>query len=110
MFQLKKRIEICAAHKLQLSYPSQCANLHGHNWLVDVYLQAETLNKDGMIVDFDVIQKKLLEKFDHKILNDVIDFNPTAELLAKYICEFFAPHCYRVDVQESLDNVATYIK
>ena len=61
-----------------------------------------------MIVDFDHISKKLLEKFDHKVLNEVIDFNPTAENLAKYICEFFAPHCYRVDVTECEGNVASF--
>jgi len=108
MFQVKKRIEIAAAHKLKLSYPSVCANLHGHNWIVDVYLRSEKLNVNGMIVDFDHIQEKLLDKFDHKILNDVVNFNPTAENLAKYICDFFAPYCYQVDVQESEGSVASY--
>ena len=110
MYKLKKRIEICGAHKLELSYKSKCQHLHGHNWKVDVFLQSETLNENGMIIDFDHIAQKLLEKLDHKILNDVLDFNPTAENLAKYICDFFAPHCYKVKIEECEGNEATYYK
>ena len=42
--------------------------------------------------------------------DEVVDFNPTAENMAKYICDALAPQCYRVDVQESIDNIASYIK
>jgi len=110
MFQVKKRIKISSAHKLKLSYPSKCTNLHGHNWIVDVYLQSQKLNANGMIMDFDHMASSLKDKLDHKILNDIIDFNPTAENLAKFICDFFAPHCYRVDIEESEGNTASFIK
>ena len=108
MFEVKKRIYISAAHSLKLSYPSKCTSLHGHNWAVDVFLRSKTLGADGMIADFTHIKQKLTDKFDHKVINDVVDFNPTAEMLAKYICEFFAPHCYRVDIFESNDSMASY--
>jgi len=110
MYELKKRIEICSAHKLELSYPSKCSNLHGHNWKIDVFLKAEKLNENGMIIDFDHIAQKLIDKLDHKILNDVLDFNPTAENLAEFICDFFAPHCYKVVIEECEGNVASYSK
>jgi len=109
MYKIKKRIEISAAHFLKLSAPTKCSNLHGHNWVITIYLKAEKLNADGMICDFDLIEKILLDKFDHKVLNEVVDFNPTAENLAKHICDMFKPHyCYKVKVQESENNVATY--
>lgn len=110
MYEVKKRLEISAAHRLNLDYDSKCTNLHGHNWIVDVYLRSETLDSNGMIMDFTHIKKKILDKFDHKVINDVVDFNPTAENLAKYICDELAPMCYRVDVQESIDNIASYTK
>ncbi|MBQ3427970.1 MAG: 6-carboxytetrahydropterin synthase QueD [Clostridia bacterium] len=110
MYEVRKRIEVSAAHRLELSYDSKCENLHGHNWIIDVYLRSETLNEDGMVMDFTHIKKAIHDKFDHKVLNDVVDFNPTAENLAKYICDGLAPYCFRVDVQESIDNVASYIK
>ena len=110
MYEVKKRIEISAAHRLILDYESKCTNLHGHNWIIDVFLRSETLNKNGMIMDFTEIKRKIQDKFDHKVINDEVDFNPTAENIAKYICDVLAPYCYRVDVQESIDNVASYIK
>ena len=61
-------------------------------------------------MDFTEIKRKIQDKFDHKVINDEVDFNPTAENIAKYICDVLAPYCYRVDVQESIDNVASYIK
>ena len=110
MYEVKKRIEVSAAHKLDLSYESKCTNLHGHNWIIDVYLRSETLNKDGMVMDFTEIKRRIQDRFDHKVLNDVIDFNPTAENLAKYICDELAPYCFRFYVHESMDNIASYIK
>ena len=110
MYEVKKRIEISAAHRLILDYESKCTNLHGHNWIIDVFLRSETLNKNGMIMDFTEIKRKIQDKFDHKVINDEVNFNPTAENIAKYICDVLAPYCYRVDVQESIDNVASYIK
>lgn len=110
MYEVKKRIEISAAHQLKLDYESKCSNLHGHNWIIDVYLRSETLNKNGMVMDFALIKQKIQSRFDHKVINDVVDFNPTAENLAKYICDELAPYCYKVTVQESTDNTACYIK
>ena len=46
---------------------------------------------------------------DIRIINEVLDFNPTAENLAKWIVDT-VPNCYRADVWESRDNKASYIK
>lgn len=110
MYEVRKRLEISAAHSLKLPYPSKCTNLHGHNWIVDVFLRSETLNADGMILDFTHIKSKIQDNLDHQILNNVVPFNPTAENLAKYICDELAPYCYRVDVCESEHNTASYYK
>ncbi len=110
MYEIRKRLEISAAHRLTLDYDSKCSELHGHNWIVDVFLRSETLNANGMIIDFADIKSKVMCRLDHKVLNDVVDFNPTAENMARFICEELQPFCYRVDVQESADNIASYIK
>lgn len=110
MYEVKKRLEISAAHYLKLDYESKCTNLHGHNWIVDVYLKSETLDSNGMVMDFTHIKRKILDKFDHKVINEVVDFNPTAENLAKYICDELGEKCYRVDVCESENNTASYVR
>ena len=107
MFIVKKRMEIAGAHRLNLNYESKCANLHGHNWIVTVWCKSQTLDANGMVMDFTHIKREVQDKLDHKFLNDVVPFNPTAENIAKWVC-WLIPHCYRVSVQESEGNVATY--
>lgn len=109
MFYVSKRIEIAASHQLSLPYESKCNNLHGHNFYITVYCRAKELNPEGMVVDFAQIKSKVNDYFDHKHLNDVLptDRPPTAENLARFICEMFG-ECYKVEVQESVGNVAIY--
>lgn len=109
MYFVSKSMEISAAHKLNLSYESKCQNLHGHNWHVTIYCKAEELNQDGMVCDFTHIKKAIHEKLDHQYLNDILPFNPTAENMARWMCEQI-PTCYKVSVQESDGNIATYEK
>jgi len=74
---------------------------------VTVYCQAQELNENGMIIDFTEIKEKIHSVLDHTCLNNDLDFNPTAENIAYWIC-MKIESCYRVDVRESRDNVATY--
>ena len=58
-------MEIAGAHNLKLSYDSKCSNLHGHNWIVTVYCKSETLNADGMVIDFTHVKRDVHDKLDH---------------------------------------------
>ncbi len=107
MYYVKKRLEISAAHRLELSYPSKCCAFHGHNWIITVECKSRELNADGMVEDFTVIKQKIKGVLDHACLNDVLPFNPTAENLARWIVDSI-PTCYRAEVQESEGNVAIY--
>lgn len=115
MYYVSKRMEIAGSHKLNLSYDSPCQNIHGHNWIVTVFCEAEELNKDGMIIDFKHIKNAIHDKLDHKHLNDVLDFNTTAENMSAWITKEMnlilpvGSVCYKVIVQESEGNVASYI-
>lgn len=104
-----QKLEISAAHSLQLSYESKCSRMHGHNWQLEIFLVSrDKLNEDGMVEDFTHIKKVIQSKMDHANLNEIFDFNPTAENLGKWIVEEFDT-CYKVNVQESLGNTATVI-
>lgn len=108
MYYVRKELEISATHKLTLDYESKCKEIHGHNWNVVIYLKSDTLDNNGMVMDFTIIKKKIMDRLDHKNLNEVFDFNPTAENIAKWICDELGTKCYRVEVEESRDNLAIY--
>lgn len=106
MYYVTKTIEVSGAHRLSLDYESKCRGLHGHNWKITVHCKSQELDQNGMVIDFSKI-KAVVEEIDHAYLNDIVDFNPTAENIAKWLCDRI-PKCYRVDVEESAGNLASY--
>lgn len=90
MYEIDVIREFSAAHSLR-DYPGACRNLHGHNWTVQVFLCADSLDGSGMAVDFRTVKKELdaiLSELDHHYLNELPAFremNPTSENLARHI-------------------------
>ena len=62
-----------------------------------------------MVIDFSHIKRIVKDQLDHRNLNEVLPFNPTAENIARWICDQL-PCCYKVEVQESEGNTAIYEK
>jgi 6-pyruvoyltetrahydropterin/6-carboxytetrahydropterin synthase len=60
-------------------------------------------------VDFTHIKEAVMSRLDHQNLNELLPFNPTAEHIARWICDQI-PQCFRVEVQESEGNTAIYEK
>lgn len=109
MYFVSKRIEISFAHRLSLDYESKCTRLHGHNAVVTVFCCSRELDRNGMVTDFSSISRIVKDGLDHNFANDAVEFNPTAENLARWICGQ-VPNCYKVMFQESEGNVAVYVK
>lgn len=109
MYYVSKRLEISYAHALDLNYQSKCTNLHGHNGIITIYCCAENLNENGMVVDFTHIKEIVKNNLDHRNVDEVFDFNTTAENMARWICDQI-PQAYKVIFQESEGNVAVYVR
>ena len=122
MFELDIHREFSAAHSLR-GYNGDCANFHGHNWTVQVFIQSEKLDRIGIAMDFKVLKKALdgvLAELDHKNLNEHPHFkdnNATSENLAMYIYQSLKPavdaagvRLSRVRVCESATSGASYFE
>jgi len=120
MYEVMVEGSFSAAHNLR-GYRKKCEKLHGHNWKVRVGIRGEKLDKYGMLIDFRDVRdylEKIMEKLDHKYLNEISPFkvtNPTSENIARFIYNDFRFHLkgsqYRVSkvtVWESDTTSATY--
>jgi 6-pyruvoyltetrahydropterin/6-carboxytetrahydropterin synthase len=110
-----------AAHVLA-EIGGKCEELHGHNFKVEATVAASDLNSTGLSIDFRIFKKwldEILEDIDHRHLNIIpsfADINPSAENIAKYICEELRKRAQavkvnvvRVKIWESENAAVTYI-
>lgn len=108
ILRVKDKFE--AAHFLK-NYKGKCEKVHGHTFQVEVQIKVTKLDKTGISIDFAEIKKKLSKILpDHTLLNEVYDFNPSAENLSrKFFLELkkYFP-VKAVTVWESEDASATY--
>lgn len=91
-FELRVEHSFPAGHALR-GYQGKCANVHGHNYRVQVAVAGPRLNPIGLLIDFGDLKRTLraiCETMDHEMLNDLPAFaqrNPSAENLALHIYE-----------------------
>ena len=103
-----------AAHRLP--NVDQCDRLHGHNWRVRLTVRVSdaTLGPQGMGVDFRDIEqtaRSVVADFDHAYLNDLEAFSgkaPTAELVARIVCERAAARLSDLAPAASVDQVEAW--
>ncbi len=73
----------------------KCRRMHGHTYIVRVYLRGDLHPVLGWVADFADIKaawKPLEQQLDHRVLNDIPGLeNPTAENLAVWIWEKIEP-------------------
>ncbi|MGB9742635.1 MAG: 6-pyruvoyl trahydropterin synthase family protein [bacterium] len=87
MYRVRVSRIFSAAHKI-VEHGGKCEQLHGHNYRVEVVVGAKRLKRPGVVVDFTELRSKLDQILpDHQLLNEVYDFNPTAENLARHFYE-----------------------
>ena len=96
-------------------------NYHGHNYDLIVKVTGDVDPETGYVIDMkilkDLIEKEVVEKFDHKNLNldteEFKDLNPTAENIAKVIYEKLragieAKFSLRITLYETERNFVEY--
>lgn len=88
--EIYKEFRIEAAHRL-MNTPEghKCRRLHGHSFVVRLYLDGPVQEPEGWVTDFAHIREAFqpyYEQLDHHYLNEVEGLeNPTSEKLAIWI-------------------------
>lgn len=81
--RIGKEFTFDSAHNL-LDYDGACSRLHGHTYHLTVTLLGQL--EKGMVVDFkklkSIVNLNVINKLDHRYLNEIMEENPTAENLA----------------------------
>jgi 6-pyruvoyltetrahydropterin/6-carboxytetrahydropterin synthase len=65
-----------------------CGVMHGHTYRVEVTVEGEK-KSNGMVIDFVKLRrivKNVLKKYDHKVLNDLMEY-PTCENFCEHLCK-----------------------
>ena len=131
MYRVTETVEFCYGHRL-LRYKGKCAHLHGHNGRVDIELASVSLNEQSMVADFSdvnrVVKEWIDQNLDHRMLlhrddplvavlkkHDellfLMDSDPTAEAIARVICEYALSQGLEVSevrLWETPGSVASY--
>ena len=88
-YRISKDFTFSASHVLMgLREGHPCGRMHGHNIVVRVVLEGEWLDEHGFLLDYGDLRplgEWLDSTFDHRHLNDVVDFQPSAEQMAAHI-------------------------
>lgn len=62
----------------------KCSRLHGHNYYVEIEVRGIVDKMDGMVINYYDLGR-VINKLDHRHLNEIMDMLPTAENLSTYV-------------------------
>ena len=94
--EIYKEFSIEAAHHLpNVPAEHKCRRLHGHSFLVRVWVQGNVGDESGWVIDFADIKtafEPVFDRLDHRYLNEIEGLqNPTSENLAIWIWRELKP-------------------
>jgi len=90
MWSIFKDYTFSAAHFIP-GHKGGCERMHGHNYRVRVWVEADELDELGMVIDFAELRRvvaEVLDPFDHQVINEIPPFDrgsTSAERLAEYV-------------------------
>ena len=117
-----KEVQIDTSHRL-LHYEGKCANLHGHRWKVEVWIEGEPDPVTQILVDYNLI-KKVIDKFVHQIILNKDDpmvpciqkyqpvitthGDPTSELMAAIIRDDLYVLCREMGIKATVSKIRVW--
>ena len=114
--EIYKEFTFEAAHHLpNVPEGHKCARLHGHSFLVRIFIAGDIDPHTGWLMDFSELKKifaPIYEQLDHHYLNDIKDLdNPTSENIAIWIWNQLKPSLgalSKVEIRETCTSGCVY--
>jgi 6-pyruvoyltetrahydropterin/6-carboxytetrahydropterin synthase len=127
--QITTRLEFDAGHRIP-SHKSQCRNLHGHRYALEITLSGDIIRQDGlsengMVMDFsdvkEIARRAVVDVWDHAFLvyrgdSAILDFlhtlpdHKTVVMDAVPTAENMAAEAFRILRSEYQDNYGNHLK
>ena len=117
-----KEVQIDTSHRL-LYYQGKCANLHGHRWKIEVWMEGEPDKKTQILIDYSLI-KQVINKYDHQIILNAEDpmvpriqefhpvittpGDPTSELIASIIRDDLKTICHERGILATVTKIRVW--
>ena len=117
-----KEVQIDTSHRL-IHYQGKCANLHGHRWKIEVWMEGEPDPVTQILIDYSLI-KQVIGKYDHQIIlnrddpmlpcirkfNPVITTpgDPTSELIAAIIRDDLYAACREQGIKATIPKIRVW--
>jgi len=117
-----KQVQIDTSHRL-LYYQGKCANLHGHRWKIEVWMEGEPDEKTQILIDYSLI-KQVINKYDHQIILNAKDpmvpriqefhpvittpGDPTSELIASIIKDDLTATCRERGIAATVTKIRVW--
>jgi 6-pyruvoyltetrahydropterin/6-carboxytetrahydropterin synthase len=117
-----KEVHIDTSHRL-LHYIGKCANLHGHRWKIEVWIEGEPDPATQILIDYNLI-KQVIEKYDHQIILNCDDpmvpriqefhavittpGDPTSELMAAIIRDDLYKVCRDLGITVTIPKIRVW--
>lgn len=108
VIKVTKGFSFDAAHFLP-NHKGKCSSMHGHTYRLEVTVVRgngkliESGSDEGMVIDFTdlkaIVKAEVIDKVDHKVLNDVFSFRTTAENIAAHIFSVLTEKLQSLDVK-----------
>jgi len=114
--KIYKEFTFEAAHRLpNVPEDHKCRRLHGHSFLVRIFVEGPVGEESGWVVDFADISgafKPIWAQLDHYYLNDIEGLeNPTSENLARWIWRRLKPalpQLSEIEIRETCTSGCRY--
>jgi 6-pyruvoyltetrahydropterin/6-carboxytetrahydropterin synthase len=117
-----KEVQIDTSHRL-LHYEGKCANLHGHRWKIEIWMEGEPDPLTKILIDYSMI-RKIVDKYDHQIILNQEDpmvlriqefhqvittpGDPTSELMASLIRDDLRAFCREQGIKATVPKIRVW--